>query len=165
MNVSRPAIACVAGAGRSALCMGVSVAGHGRFHFTSALVLLGLGWNFLFVGATTLLTGTYRGAEMAKAQGLNDFLVFGTVALTATSSGALHHALGWQVLNLSVVPFVVLAATATVWLRARGARVHDTLDFRETVLSGEINPATDNPPIISVDGERRGGNDEKTDRS
>ena len=58
-------------------------------NFWTALVLLGLGWNFMFIGSTTLLTECYRPAEKARAQGLNDLLVFGTVALTATSSPCL----------------------------------------------------------------------------
>jgi hypothetical protein len=70
--------------------------------FVAALVLLGLGWNFLFIGATILLTDTYSGLEKATAQGLNDFLVFGMVAVTAFSSGALHHAYGWAVLNMAM---------------------------------------------------------------
>ena len=79
-------------------------------------MLLGLGWNFLFMGGTTLLTETYTAPEKAKAQGLNDLLVFGMVALTALSSGVLHEWLGWRALNYSVLPAVLLALGSVLWL-------------------------------------------------
>jgi MFS family permease len=84
--------------------------------FFTGLMLLGLGWNFLFLGGTTLLTTSYSGAEKAVAQGLNDFLVFGMVTMTALGSGALHHAFGWNAINLVMVPFVVLAFGLGLWL-------------------------------------------------
>jgi len=76
------------------LCVGVNVAGSTVMHFWVSLFSLGLGWNFLFIGATTLLTETYSFNEKAKAQALNDFIVFGTVTLTSFSSGAVQHTLG-----------------------------------------------------------------------
>ncbi|CAB1080136.1 hypothetical protein JY97_11895 [Alkalispirochaeta odontotermitis] len=99
------------------LCVWINFSGTTVTHFWSALVLLGLGWNFLFVGATTLLTETYAPEEKAKAQALNDFIVFGTVTLTSFSSGAVQHALGWQTINLAVIPFLVLVTIANLWLR------------------------------------------------
>ncbi|MBI3897968.1 MAG: MFS transporter [Gammaproteobacteria bacterium] len=86
-----------------------------------ALVLLGLGWNFLFVGGTTLLTDTYTPEERAKTQALNDFLVLGVVTATAFSSGPLHYKLGWQALNMSVVPLIVAIVIAVAWLRRTGS--------------------------------------------
>lgn len=83
--------------------------------FLIALALLGLGWNFLFVGGTTQLTTTYTPPEKAKAQGLNDMLVFATVACTALFSGVLHYTVGWNVLNYGVIPAVVLAAFAVLY--------------------------------------------------
>ena len=80
------------------------------------LLLLGVGWNFLFIGATTLLTETYAPAEKAKAQGFNDLLVFATVTLSATSSGFLHAGLGWESLNLAVVPLLGAVLLAILWL-------------------------------------------------
>ena len=77
------------GAGLLLACCGINLLGVGELNFWSALVLLGIGWNFLFVGATTLLTRSYDACETAKAQALNDFLIFGTVALSSFSSGAL----------------------------------------------------------------------------
>ena len=101
-------------------CVAVNLAGESVGSFWLALVLLGVGWNFLFVGATSLLTTVYLPVEKAKTQGLNDLLVFGTVAATAFSSGMLHHRLGWHGLNLAVLPALVLALLGAVMLaRAR----------------------------------------------
>ena len=107
------------GAAIMSACVGINLAGITYLHFWAALALLGLGWNFLFVGATTLLTTTYRPAEKAKVQALNDLLVFGTVAVSAFSAGLAHYAIGWEAINVGVGPFLVLAALATVWLAAR----------------------------------------------
>jgi MFS family permease len=101
------------------LCVLINVAGTTVTHFWSALVLLGLGWNFLFVGATTLLTETYAPAEKARAQALNDFIVFGAVTLTSFSSGAVQHTLGWQTINVAVIPFLMLVGLANLWLRGK----------------------------------------------
>ena len=98
-------------------CVVVNLLGAGLLDFWLALVLLGTGWNFMFIGSTTLLTECYRPAEKAKAQGLNDCLVFGTVALTATGSGPLHQALGWAPLNVGVLPVIAAALVAVAWLR------------------------------------------------
>ena len=103
-------------------CVLVNLQGQSEWNFVAALMLLGLGWNFLFVGATTLLTTSYSGAEKATAQGLNDFLVFGTVTVTALASGALHHALGWDAINLVMVPFIATAFLSSFWLNRRAGR-------------------------------------------
>jgi Na+-translocating ferredoxin:NAD+ oxidoreductase RnfD subunit len=79
--------------------------------------------TFLFVGATTLLTRTYDAREKAKVQALNDFLIFGTVALSSFSSGALLTGFGWSMVQLAVLPFVVIAAVAVLWLKLRAWRV------------------------------------------
>jgi len=101
------------------LCVWINFTGTTVAHFWGALILLGLGWNFLFVGATTLLTETYSPEEKAKSQALNDFLVFGTVTLTSFSSGAVQHTLGWQTINIAVIPFLTLVVIANLWLRSR----------------------------------------------
>jgi predicted MFS family arabinose efflux permease len=88
------------------------------WHFWVALVALGVGWNFAFIGATTLLTHTYYPAEKAKVQGMNDFLVFGFSAMGALLSGHLQAALGWEMLNLLMLPAVVIAM-GLVWSSAR----------------------------------------------
>jgi MFS family permease len=110
------------GAVLQGVCVLVNLAGDSYAHFLAALVLLGLGWNFLFVGATHLLTETYSSQEKAKAQGFNDLLVFATVTFTATSSGYLHFEFGWRSLNLGVIPFLVVVVAAIAWLkRVEGA--------------------------------------------
>ncbi len=85
-------------------------------NFAVGLVLLGLGWNFGFIGGTTLLTTTYEPAERNKAQGLNDFLVFGTTALTSLSAGKLLAWFGWDAVNYAVFPMVALALAMIAWL-------------------------------------------------
>ncbi|HEY0720083.1 MAG TPA: MFS transporter [Gammaproteobacteria bacterium] len=86
-------------------------------HFWSALLLLGVGWNFLFIGATQLLTTAYRPEEQAKVQAANDFLVFGITALAVLFAGKLQIELGWRMVNLGVAPAVVLVIGALLWLR------------------------------------------------
>ncbi len=100
-------------------CVGINLAGTGLFHFLWALALLGVGWNFLFVGATTLLTTAHTAPEKAKTQGFNDFLVFGSVALASLFSGAIQNSFGWQVVNYSVFPFILSALAATFWFRMK----------------------------------------------
>jgi MFS family permease len=92
-------------------------------NFAVGMILLGLGWNFGFIGGTTLLTTTYEPAERNKAQGLNDFLVFGTTALTSLSAGKLLAYSGWNAVNFAVFPMVALALAMIVWLAThRSAR-------------------------------------------
>jgi MFS family permease len=83
--------------------------------FMVALALLGVGWNFMFVGGTTLLTTSYDAAERVRVQGLHDFIVFASVACTAVSSGAIHMKAGWDVLNLTLVPPVLFAMAVVGW--------------------------------------------------
>jgi MFS family permease len=97
--------------------VGINLAGMEVWNFWASNFVLGIGWNFLFVGGTTLLTTTYTSAERAKVQGVNDLLVFGTAALASFGSGAMHHLLGWQTVNLSVAPLVLLVLLSNIWLR------------------------------------------------
>jgi MFS family permease len=94
-------------------------------HFAVSLVLLGLGWNFGFIGGTTMLTSTYEPAERNKAQGLNDLLIFGTTAIASLSAGKLLAGFGWNAVNYAVFPMVILALVMIAWLmthqRARPA--------------------------------------------
>jgi MFS family permease len=83
--------------------------------FMVALALLGVGWNFMFVGGSTMLTTAYDATERVRVQGLHDFIVFASVACTAVSSGAIHMKAGWEVLNLTLVPPVVIALTVVGW--------------------------------------------------
>lgn len=85
-------------------------------HFLSGLILLGVGWNFLFIGGTTLLTEAYRPSERAKTQATHDFLMFGAVSIASFSAGGLLSAWGWQSVNLTVLPFLGMALVAVVGL-------------------------------------------------
>ncbi len=91
-------------------------------NFFAALILLGLGWNFGFIGATTLLANSYAPSERAKVQGLNDFLVFGSVTAASFGSGWLMNCSGssvvkgWSSVNIAMLPWLLLAAIALLWL-------------------------------------------------
>jgi MFS family permease len=93
----------------------VGIAGITVAHFWTALVLLGLGWNFAFVGATTMVTQTHRPEERTKVQSFNDFLVFGSMAIASFSSGKLLATLGWAAVNEVVFPFVLGAGALLLW--------------------------------------------------
>ncbi|EOD79882.1 putative membrane protein [Grimontia indica] len=87
-------------------CILVNLNGVSEWHFRIALVLLGVGWNFMFIGATSQLTQTYLPQDKPRAQAINEFAVFGSVTLTALMAGNLEVNLGWQTLNLVMLPFV-----------------------------------------------------------
>ena len=96
---------------------GLSVA-----HFWFALVVLGVGWNFMFIGGTTLLTETYRPEERAKAQGSNDFLVYVMMTISSVLSGLAVTAAGWERVNLSALPMLGIVLVALGWLALRNRR-------------------------------------------
>lgn len=87
------------------------------WHFLSALVLLGIGWNFTFIGATTLLTQSYEPADKAKVQGMNDLLVFSGAAVGSLMAGYLHNLFGWTTLNLLMLPVIIAAMFTLVICR------------------------------------------------
>ncbi|MBK1866273.1 MFS transporter [Aestuariivirga sp. YIM B02566] len=91
-------------------------------HFAVNLILLGLGWNFGFIGGTTLLTECYRPAERERVQGLNDFAVFGTVAIASLTSGKLLDWFGWASVNIAVYPTVVVALSLILWIMLKRRR-------------------------------------------
>ena len=109
------------------LCCGINLAGLATVNFWAANLSLGIGWNFLFVGGTTLLTRTYSGEEKGKVQALNDFLVFGTVTMSSFASGALLSGVGWGMVQIAVMPFVAVAAFAVLWWHLRAASVEPRL--------------------------------------
>ena len=111
------------GMGLLAACVAVALAGIDMLNFWIALVALGLGWNFSFVGASTLLTETHKPAERAKVQATNDFLVFGSAATASLLSGAILHLFDWETLQLVAAPFVIAATTALLWLKTRRGRI------------------------------------------
>ena len=100
-----------------AACAAAALTGLDIVNFWLAMVTLGLGWNFAFVGASTLLTETYEPSERAKVQATNDFFVFGSVALASLSSGAFLHFFGWDAVQLLALPFLVMAAGSILWLQ------------------------------------------------
>ncbi len=104
------------GGGLITLCVAVNL-GFAPFFstFVVALVLLGIGWNFMFVGGTTLLTAAYSLEERVRVQATNDFLVFGTTAVTAFASGAVETMGGWGALNLAVMPAIIVALALVTW--------------------------------------------------
>lgn len=101
----------------NAFCVGVAILDNTFWHFTAALALLGLGWNFMFTGATTLLGESHTPDEKMRAQTANDFIVFGTVACTALGSGVIHAMAGWQVLNLLLLPALAFSLWLTLAVR------------------------------------------------
>ncbi len=90
---------------------GVTVA-----HFWFGLFVLGVGWNFMFIGGTSLLTETYEPHEKTRVQGFNDMLVFATMAISSTSAGLLVNARGWEMVNYTAIPAVAIALVAAFWL-------------------------------------------------
>lgn len=94
-------------------------------NFFAALILLGLGWNFGFIGATTLLAASHAPEERGRMQGMNDLIVFGGVTLASLSSGGLMNCAGssvvagWDAVNIAMLPFLVLAGGALIWLALR----------------------------------------------
>ncbi len=99
------------------ICIAVALMGVDLMHFLVALIALGIGWNFLFIGGTTLATETYRPEEKTRAQATIDFAVYATMTVTAFSSGALVTTGGWASMNLgSLVPMALLMA-ALAWLK------------------------------------------------
>ncbi len=113
----------LAGVAVNLVCIGVALAGVEVANFWWALVLLGVGWNFLYIGATALLTETYHSAEKAKAQGANDLFILLTMATSSFSSGMILETNGWQTLNYAAIPFVLAMGVAVLWLitKRRGA--------------------------------------------
>src|SRR5215203_5121904 len=102
-----------------AIAAAVGLSGLTVGHFWATLVLLGVGWNFGFIGATTMVMDCYRPEERAKVQGANDFLIFGSVAVASFSSGRLLSAGGWEIVNWLVFPPVALALLLIGWQMLR----------------------------------------------
>ncbi|MED6339926.1 MAG: MFS transporter [SAR324 cluster bacterium] len=97
------------------ICIAINISGTEIINYWSALVLLGVGWNFMFVAGTTMVTETYQPAEKAIVQGVNDFLVFGTAALCSLLSGVLQTSFGWETVNLSAIPLLLIVLVSLFW--------------------------------------------------
>ena len=98
---------------------GIGIAGISLWHFWIGLALLGVGWNFAFIGATTMVTHCHRPNERNKVQAFNDFLVFGSMAIGSFSSGQLLASFGWATVNEVVLPVVLAASALLLWSALR----------------------------------------------
>jgi MFS family permease len=118
------------GAALNFACVAIALSGVDLMQFLAALFVLGVGWNFLYVGGTTLFTQAYRPEERNRAQGAMDFCVFSTMALTSFASGALVTTQGWQLLNAGSLVPIAIVALALVWLARQPA--HGRADAART---------------------------------
>ena len=139
-------------AGVAILAGSVTVAwiGHSATHFVVALILLGVGWNFLFTAGSTLITTTYRQTERFKAQGLNDFIVFGTMAVLTLAAGVLLELVGWRGLLLCTLPFLALMLVILLLMPRETESAGGATDrFEEGASSREPAPQsrTDHAPV------------------
>jgi MFS family permease len=114
-RIGAPAI-IFAGATLMLACIAINLLGETLAHFWIALLLLGLGWNFMFIAGTSLLTQTYNEAEKAKTQAINDFSIFSAVTLASLGAGVLQYQLGWRMVNISVIPFILVSLLSILWL-------------------------------------------------
>lgn len=111
------------------ICVAINLTGQSVWHFWLALITLGIGWNFLFVGGTTLLTESYRPEEKTNTQAINDFIVFSIVSITALSSGTIHHYYGWKTVNLSVLPLLLFVAICIILLKRHRLKHLSSVNF------------------------------------
>jgi len=93
------------------------------WHYWFALLCLGVGWNFLFIGATDLLTYAYEESEKAKAQAFNDFSVFSAVTVAALTAGYLQHQFGWEIVNLGVLPLILCILVSLLWIKKKQSQL------------------------------------------
>ena len=111
----------LAGAALNVVCIVVALAGVAVANFWWSLVLLGVGWNFLYIGATTMLTETYRPEERAKAQGANELAIFAMMALSSLTSGMIITNAGWEKVNYAATPLIAVVIVALGFLYFRKA--------------------------------------------
>ena len=101
------------------VCIGINLNGQSQLHFSIALFMLGLGWNFMFVSATHLVADAYSEAEKPKAQAANEFLIFSMVTISALASGWMEATLGWNIMNLMCIPVVLFAVLIVIYFRKK----------------------------------------------
>ena len=120
--ISRFGLERITGAGLALIIVAavIGIAGISLWHFWAALALLGVGWNFAFIGATTMVTHCHRPNERNKVQAFNDFLVFGSMALGSFASGAVLVSFGWSAVNEIVFPVALAATALLIWGALRG---------------------------------------------
>jgi MFS family permease len=117
-----PAIICT-GMALLIACAMVALSGIALWQFWTALILLGLGWNFGFIGATTVVAESYAPNEKGKVQGFHDFVLFGSVAFASLMSGAVYTAWGWEMLNWVIFPVAALCLVALAFLTVNSRRL------------------------------------------
>ena len=150
--VVRLGVHAVMTAGVAILAGSVTVAwvGHDAANYVMALILLGVGWNFLFTAGSTLITTTYRQTERFKAQGLNDLIVFGTMAVLTLAAGALLELVGWRGLVLCTLPFLALMLALLLFMpREAGAPKEpgDPIGQGASSANPAPQPRTDHAPV------------------
>ena len=99
-----------------------ALSGTGFINYAIALVLLGVGWNFLYIASTALLTTTYKPSEKARAQAINDMIIFIVSVSCSFSAGGMLEAFGWEKTNLLLAPWLAITAIALLWFRAKHAK-------------------------------------------
>ena len=121
-----------------AICIVINLLGVSHSHFVIALFLLGVGWNFMFIAATQMVSETYTSEEKFKAQACNEFIVFSMVAVSALAAGWLEEIIGWQALNLySLFPLSIMAiALLHYQYRVKPTR-HDGLANQEQAKANQ----------------------------
>ena len=112
-----------AGLTLQACCIGIALSGIEVFDFWLAMALLGVGWNFTYTSATSLMTTAYTPAERAKTQGMMNQIIYTVVALGSLSSGAFIHFFGWNWVNVGAMPLLLVAAGVTVWYAATQRKI------------------------------------------
>ena len=122
--IARFGVERITGVGLALIAMTavVGIAGISVVHFWTALILLGFGWNLSFIGATTMVTQCHRPHERNKVQAFNDFLIFGSMAVSSFSSGQLLANFGWTVINEVIFPTILVAGALLMWLALRPRR-------------------------------------------
>ncbi|HVR93217.1 MAG TPA: MFS transporter, partial [Casimicrobiaceae bacterium] len=113
-------------------CVAVALSGIALWQFWTALLLLGVGWNFMYTGGTTLLIDAYTPAEKAKTQGMNDVIIFTVMSISSFSSGALISAAGWDWMNLGTLPLLAVVASAVLWVTLWRRRARVTRNAKAT---------------------------------
>jgi len=106
----------------NALCIAFSISGQEIWQYRYALITLGIGWNFLFIAGTTLLATVCNRDEILRIQGINDFAMFATMAVTSLSAGALLDSVGWVWTNLAALALLALVVVALLRVRGKGVK-------------------------------------------
>jgi MFS family permease len=119
--IARFGVHRIAGLGLALIALSAAIGIHGISiaHFWTALILLGIGWNFAFIGATAMVVQCHRPEERNKVQSFNDFLVFGSMAIGSFASGTVLARFGWETVNVIVFPVVIVAGALLMWLSLR----------------------------------------------